>query len=313
MKISFLFLQLENFLVAKKPSYEKLERKIKELEKQAVERKRAAEELKAQKNALQTIVDSVASGIDIVTYDYKVQFQNKLLVDKFGDLRGKLCYEEYMNRAKPCSDCPMRKAIENNRVERTESLAANGRNYELISTPIKNPDGTMSAVEIVSDITERKQIEGALRQREVALEARTIELEEVNTALRVLLKKRARDKTKLGKEVLSNVKELIMPYIQKLKRSRMDAEQISYLKILESNLNNIIAPFLHKLSSKYLNLTPKEIRVAGLVKEGKTTKEIAELLISSTETIEFHRKNIRKKLGLKNTKTNLRTYLLDLS
>jgi hypothetical protein len=74
MKISFLFLQLENFLVAKKPSYEKLERKIKELEKQAVERKRAAEELKAQKNALQTIVDSVASGIDIVTYDYKVQW-----------------------------------------------------------------------------------------------------------------------------------------------------------------------------------------------------------------------------------------------
>ena len=109
------------------------------------------------------------------------------------------------------------------------------------------------------------------------------------------------------------VKELIMPYIQKLKRSRMAAKQISYLRILESNLNDITAPFLHKLSSKYLNLTPKEIRVAGLVKEGKTTKEIAELLISSTEAIEFHRKNLRKKLGLKNTKTNLRTYLLSLS
>ena len=110
--------------MAKKPSYEKLERKVKELEKQAVERKRAEEELKAQKNKFHTIVDSVASGIDIVSYDYKVQFQNKLLVDRFGDLRGKLCYEEYMNRPKPCSDCPMRTAIENNRVERTELIAA---------------------------------------------------------------------------------------------------------------------------------------------------------------------------------------------
>lgn len=299
--------------MAKKPSYEKLERKVKELEKQAVERRRAEEELKAQKDKFHTIVDSVASGIDIVSYDYKVQFQNKLLVDKFGDLRGKLCYEEYMNRAKPCSDCPMRTAIENNRVERTELIAADGRNYELISTPIKNPDGTISAVEVVTDITERKQVEEALRQREAALEIRTNELEEVNTALRVLLKKREQDKTELEEEVLLNVKELIMPYIQKLKRSRMAAKQISYLRILESNLNDITAPFLHNLSSKYLNLTPKEIWVAGLVKEGKTTKEIAELLISSTEAIEFHRKNLRKKLGLKNKKTNLRTYLLFLS
>ena len=66
------------------------------------------------------------------------------------------------------------------------------------------------------------------------------------------------------------------------------------------------------MGSKYSNLTPKEIQVAGLVKEGKTTKEIAELMISTTDAIEFHRKSLRKKLGLKNTKSNLRSYLLSL-
>ena len=299
--------------MAKKPSYEKLEQKVKELENRVVECKRTEEELKDQRNKFHTIVDSIASGIDIVSYDYKVQFQNKFLLDRFGDLKGKLCYKGYINRAKPCSDCPMRKAIENNRIELAEFIAADGRNYELISAPIKNPDGTVSAVEIATDITERKQMDKTLRQKEAALEIRTNELEEVNTALRVLLKKRNQDETELEKKVLLNVKELIMPYIKKLKRSRMTAKQISYLKILESNLNEITAPFLHRLSSKYLNLTPKEIRVAGLVKEGGTTKEIAELLTSSTEAIEFHRKNLRKKLGLKNTKTNLRTYLLSLS
>jgi DNA-binding CsgD family transcriptional regulator len=62
-----------------------------------------------------------------------------------------------------------------------------------------------------------------------------------------------------------------------------------------------------------LNFTPTQIQVANLVKEGKTTKEIAELLNSSTRAVEFHRENVRARLDLKNKKTNLRSYLLSLS
>ena len=110
-----------------------------------------------------------------------------------------------------------------------------------------------------------------------------------------------------------NVKELVLPYLKKLKMSRLDDRQKTMANILESNLNGIISPFLHTLSAKYSSLTPREIRVASLVREGKTTKEIAKLLITSTDTIDFHRKNIRRKLGLQNTKSNLRSYLLSLT
>ena len=82
--------------------------------------------------------------------------------------------------------------------------------------------------------------------------------------------------------------------------------------ILESNLSEAVSPFLHRLSSKYLGLTPMEIRVASLIKQGKSTKEIAELFGLSLRTIESHRESIREKIGIKNKKANLRTHLISM-
>jgi len=163
------------------------------------------------------------------------------------------------------------------------------------------------------EIEERKQIELALTERRKDLENKTHELGELNAALNVLLKRREQDKTDLEEKVLANVKELVFPYVEKLNNSRINDRQMVYLSIIKSNLEDIIKPFLHKLSSKYSNLTPSEIQVAGLVKDGKTTKETADLLNSSTSAIDFHRNNLRKKLGLRNTKTNLRSFLLSLT
>ena len=74
----------------------------------------------------------------------------------------------------------------------------------------------------------------------------------------------------------------------------------------------IISPFLRHMTLTHYKLTPKELRVANLVKEGKTNKEIADLLHLSIRSVEFHRDNIREKLGLKNKKANLQSFLLSL-
>lgn len=147
---------------------------------------------------------------------------------------------------------------------------------------------------------------------EKRVKERTINLEETNTALRVLLKRRYEDKAAIEEKVLLNVKELVLPYLEKLKKSRLDERQKSYLNIMESNLNDIVGPFVRKLSSRYLNLTPTEIRTANFIRQGKTTREIAEVLNLSPRTIDTHRDNIRKKLGIKDRKINLRTYLLSI-
>ena len=160
------------------------------------------------------------------------------------------------------------------------------------------------------EIDERKRAEKKLRKRETELKAQSHHLEEVITALKVLLKQREDDKKELGDNVLSNVKELVSPYLERLKNSRLNTHQKTLIDILDSNLSNMISPFISKLSSRYFNLTPMEVRVANLVKEGKTNKEISGILYISKNTVLFHRYNIRRKLGLKNKKINLRSPLL---
>jgi len=171
-----------------------------------------------------------------------------------------------------------------------------------------------SIIVSVRDITVRKlferEIKAANDELERKVEERTCNLEEVNTALRVLLKARDEDRMALEEKMVSNVRELVSPYIEKLRQLRLDATQKMYIEIIDNNLNDIISPFLKKV--KYFNLTPTEIKVANFIKHGKNTKEIAELLSLSTRTVEGHRDSIRRKLDLKKNKANLRTHLFSL-
>jgi PAS domain S-box-containing protein len=162
------------------------------------------------------------------------------------------------------------------------------------------------------DITAQAEAEEALKKREQELEAQSKDLAEVNTALRVLLQRREEDQQQIEERVLLNVKDLVIPYVNKLETSRLNEQQKSYLNILKSNLNEIVSPFARRLAATNINLTPKEIRVANLIKEDMSTKEISEMLYISESSVEFHRHNIRRKLGLIKRKVNLKTYLQSL-
>lgn len=142
------------------------------------------------------------------------------------------------------------------------------------------------------------------------LELKTKSLEELNTAMKVLLKKRKEDKTEVEENVRTNVKELIAPYFEKIKETKLDDQQKAFLNILESNLNEIVSPFTRKLSLKYLSLTPKEITIVNMVKIGYPSKKIAKIMKRSPRTVDTHRKNIRSKIGLGDKKANLRSHLL---
>jgi DNA-binding NarL/FixJ family response regulator len=155
-------------------------------------------------------------------------------------------------------------------------------------------------------------LEILVQERTQQLDIETQKLEEVNTALRVILNQRNEDKVRIEETILSNLKELVFPYIHSLRKLERNKQKKAYIEIIESNLNSIIEPFAKRLSSKFINLTPMEIRVADMIKHGKSTKDIAELFSLSQKTVESHRSIIRRKLGLTNTKANLRSFLLSL-
>ena len=172
-------------------------------------------------------------------------------------------------------------------------------------------NGKPYAIQVIArDISDQKKAEKTLRKRERELEIQKQDLEELNTALRVLLDKKEQDRIHIQEQIISNINELISPYLQKLKKSASNKEQKTYVDIIESNLKEITSSFTKRLSAINLQFTPTEIQVANLVKQGKSSKEISEIIHLSPKAVAFHRNNIRKKLGIANKKINLRSYLI---
>jgi PAS domain S-box-containing protein len=286
------------------------------------QRKQTEERLRESEEKYRTILDNIEEGYYEVDNHGNFTLFNESLCEISGYTRDDLMGSNYKRYIDSETAEDMVKVF--NEVHST------GRSNKGVDWEFIGKDGATRAVEasvslikdseskpvgfrgIIRDITEKKNNERALREKEKELEIKNRTLEETNTALRVLLDKREKDKAELEENMLYNVKELVIPYLEKLKTNQSDQKTGAYLSIMESNLNDVISPFLKRLSTNNSTLTPTQIQVANLIKCGKTTKEIAHVLDLSEKTIEDHRKNIRKRLGILNRKINLKSYLLAL-
>ncbi|MGD8435950.1 MAG: PAS domain S-box protein, partial [Syntrophobacterales bacterium] len=284
------------------------------------ERKMAEETLRANEERHRRLLE--ASPDPIVVYDMegRATYVSPAFVETFGWSSQELLGEriEFVPEENwPETRGAIARMLRGERIQsfETRRLTKDGRILDIqLSSSVfhdidDNPAGN---IVILRDVSKRKKAEDAVRKSEAELAAQSRHLEEVNAALRVLLKQRENDKADLEERLLGNVKELVLPYVEKLKNSRLHADQMTLVGILESNMKEIVSPFVTKLSSRFLNLTPTEIQVASLIKDGKTSKEIAALLNASENTVRTHRFHIRSKLGIKNKKVNFRSYLQSL-
>ena len=159
------------------------------------------------------------------------------------------------------------------------------------------------------EIAERKKAEESLLFSHHALEEqvrkRTAELEETNTALRVLLSRRDQEKIELMEDMQTKLQKNIFPYLDKITRGPLSKTQRNYVEYIETNLASIHLSKDSALLTRYQSLTPTELKVANLIRQQKSSKEIADILDVSLGTIQTHREKIRKKLQITHQKKNL--------
>ena len=277
------------------------------------QQKMAEQKLIESENIYKTIFETTGSMTMIGDEQKNICMLNtefeKLTGFKRDDWVGKRSWTEYIHK----EDLPRMvkysklRRINPDRVPKTyESRILNSQGqikHILVNTNMI--PGTKKHVSTAMDVTELKEVEEKLIRK-------SENLLELNTALKVLLNQRESDRKDLETNLLSNVKEFVLPYMEKIRKIDLDKRIQAYLDLLESNLKNILTPFSRTLSAKYLDLTLTEIEVANFIKDGRSSKEIAAFLNVSSSCVDIHRHHIRKKFGLAR-RANLTAFLKNMS
>lgn len=270
--------------------------------------------LKSQIQFQQVLIDSIPvpvffKDIDLQYSGCNTAFEQLIGLDK-RDIIGKTVFDLLPRKIARTHHQKDQLSLQSNTVQVYEmpSIYADGEEHDMLvfKALFNNRDGSVGGLIGTNlDITERKQAEQQLKQR-------SHELEHSNTALRVLLKQVKESKEEMEGKVLENLKNLVFPYLETLQENLANTPQAEYIEVIQHNIKKITSSFTINLTSGFLGLSPREIQVADLVRQGRTNKESANIMNISKNAVEFHRNNLRKKLGIQNQKINLRTYLYSM-
>jgi PAS domain S-box-containing protein len=175
---------------------------------------------------------------------------------------------------------------------------------------IKDASGKMTGfVAIAQNIVLKKRAENALKESEAKLKEQKLALEQKNIALREIIAQIEIEKRKIKDDIATNASMILSPILEKLKTDRSTAK---YVGLLRHHVEELTSSLSGKLMDAGTKLTAREVEVCNMIKGGLSNKDISHLLSISVQTVEGHRKNIRKKLGLKNKGINLTAYLRGL-
>jgi DNA-binding CsgD family transcriptional regulator len=271
------------------------------------------EDLLQSKDLLLSTLDCIQDGVSVLDTDLNVRYVNtsmKYWYATSGDFIGRKCYQVYHNRVDPCENCPILKTIQNKGphigVVKYSQAGKDIGWQELFAIPIMDKNETViGVVEYVRDISHQYKLEHDLIQ----IMEQYHSLEKRSAAISQLLAQRKQEREQLEETITENIEKFIRPTLNYLK-SRSDAREVH---LVETLIDEIVYPITKKRSSILDKLTMREMQIASLIKEGKTSGEIARILVVSKKTVDFHRANIRRKLGLKESdqeKVNLMSFLV---
>lgn len=182
-------------------------------------------------------------------------------------------------------------------------VCADGTRFPVEVTLSKiDVEGTVFWPVIARDISEQKALEEHLRREKT-------QTEEMNVTLRNVLQNIDRDRKEFERGIARKIQSQLLPAMEKVRREPDPSVRSIYLDLLQEQLVALTKGFEAELDACMLKLSKTEMEVCRFIRAGATSKEIGEAMNLSFETVQTHRKNIRKKLGLTGRDVNLHSYL----
>jgi len=265
--------------------------------------------LESKKEKYALLKFSLSSLINNLTFDFWAMdstlcyvYQNEHSIRKWGNVRGKkiddLGISEELRTIWKNQILRSREG----EVIRSEYMTREGDKeicFESTISPVMIEGENMGIIGITRDIS-------GFKKAQENLKAQKVEIQEINTALKVLLRKRETDKSEAELEILSNLRTLVFPFLESVYKDASNTQKQALDQIRE-NLEAVCSSFSRDLKS--MDLTGTEIQVANYICHGRTTKEIASLMGVAQSTINTHRSHIRNKIGIRNERVSLKSFL----
>ncbi len=267
------------------------------------------------------LFNSSRDGISILNRDFTIIGVNSTMERWYShhpDLVGRRCYEVYHNRNAPCDVCPSIEVLET-RHYATRFVPYEDRDgprgtQELSAFPMFDDHNRVyGIIEYIRDVTEAEKEERVIGNLKKRLRFQDRTLQEQEIALKVLIKSREKEEERLLGKIYTQVNQLISPLISTLKVRLEGREEQLFVESLENYMEEIFSPAGEDLSEQMGALSFREREVAGFIRQGRSSKEIAAMLGISIKAVDYHRMNIRRKLGLTSRSVNLQSYLQELS
>ena len=277
---------------------------------------KALSELEASNQKLIALLTAPTDTLALLDLDGVILAANSITAKRYGmrldEFVGHCVYDLMQKKLAKSRKAKLNKVVKTGKPSRF-SDKRRGRVFDNSVYPVFDNAGKVIQLAFYGkDITREVQSLHKLEEGKRELESKTTLLEDANMALKIMLQKSTENRKEVEEEVLFTLKKMVSPYISKIKKSEINPDVTEYINTLETNLRHVASPFSRNLSFEYITLTPKEIQVANLVRDGESTRERSEALNMKMGTTEFYRNIIREKIGIKGKKIRLRTHLLTL-
>lgn len=277
------------------------------LEQRVVERTRA---LAKSEKLLDSIFQSIGQGILLVDFELEIIQANHMASEMYGIPLEVLIGSSYHTLTNAQGVQIMMETcehLEEGEIKNIESIGmyVDGRTFpSLITVTSMHLDGQLFMPLIVKDITRQKEMGARIVEQK-------LQAEEMNVTLRNVLKSIEEEKKKFEENLSSRISSTLLPTISRIRQERDKDCRDGYLSVLHEQMISLTTDFTASLDGDLLKLSKTELRICRFIKAGLTGKEICDTMNLSFETIQTHRKNIRKKLGLRGRDVNMHTFLAD--